>query len=87
MHVRVLNLLHVVRIPVVREPSEAGAIEINDERLVAGTECVDSHVKLLAANQQRVHDVPLHDIGLGLGTFWLPSKVVLPLGDLCKLVE
>lgn len=49
-----------------REAAEARAVEVDGERVVGGDEDVDAHVELLVADQQRVVDVSLHDVGLGL---------------------
>ena len=87
MHVRVLDLLDLVRITVMREPSEARSVEIDSQRLIAGDKYVDSHVKLLSSDQKWVHDVSLHDVRLSLWTLWLPPEVILPLRDLSQLVK
>lgn len=50
------------------EPREACAIEVHCERLVRHAQRVDSHVELLPTNQQRIADVFLHDIWIGLLT-------------------
>lgn len=69
------------------ESAEALSIQVNGQRLVARTQGIDSHVKLLASDEQGVHDVALDNVWLGLGTLWLPSELVLPLGDVLKLIE
>jgi len=70
----------------VREACETGAIEVYGQRLVRCAQGVDSHVELLAADQQGVTDVALDDVWLGLGAFRFPSEVILPLCNLLKLV-
>ena len=87
MHVSILDLINFVRITVVREPAEARTIEVDSKGLVASNQNVNAHVKLLATNQQRIHDVPLHDIRLSLWTFRLPSKIVLPLSYLRQFIQ
>ena len=86
MHVSVLNLFDFVRVAMVGEPSEAGSVEINCQRLVARDKNIDAHVELFAADQKWVHDVSLNDVRLSLRTLWLPSEVVLPLRNLSQFV-
>lgn len=71
----------------VSETREPGPIEVDRQRLISRAKGVDSHVELFAADQQRVADVPLDDVRFGLRTIWFPAEVVLPLGNLCQLVQ
>ena len=87
VHVGILDLLDLVRVTMMRESAEAGAIQVHSQRLVARHEHVDSQIELLASDQKRIHDVLLDDVGLSLRTVRLPSEVVLPLRDLCELVQ
>ena len=87
MHVSVLDFFGFVRISVVGKPTEARSVQVHGQWLVTCDQHIDSHVELFASNQQRIHDVTLHDVGLGLWTLWLPSKIVLPLRDLSELVQ
>lgn len=68
------------------EPPETRPIEVDSQRLVSGYKHINTHVKLLATDQQWVHDIPLHNIRFGLRTFRLPPKVVLPLRNLSQFV-
>ena len=87
MHVSVLDFFDFVRITVMSESSEARPVEIDGQRLVACDENIDSHIKLLATDEQGIHDVSLYNVRLCLGTFWFPSEIVLPLGNLGELVK
>ena len=87
MHVSVLDFFDFVRITVMSESSEAGPVEVDGQRLVACDENIDSHIKLLATDEQGIHDVSLYNVRLCLGTFWFPSEIVFPLSDLCQFVK
>ena len=87
VHVGILNLFNLVRVAMMRESSEASTVQVHCQGLVARHKHVDSQVKLFAANKQWIHDVLLDDVGFGLGTIWLPPEVILPLRDLCELVQ
>lgn len=60
----VINVANVVAI--VRESAEPRTIQINSQRRMASDQNIDAHIKLLMPNQQRVVDVALNDVGLGL---------------------
>ena len=49
------------------EPGEAVTVEVGDQWGVGGHKTVYSHVELLASDQERVIEVPLHDVVLDLG--------------------
>lgn len=66
-----------------REPGEPRAVEIDGQRLVGGAKGVDPHIELPAAEEERVEQVALADVGLG--RVLLVER--LPLGDVCDLVE
>ncbi len=56
------------------EPRKSLSIQIHREGLVRAAEHVNTQVKLLAADQQRVVDVTLHDVLLGLQRKQVQSK-------------
>ena len=87
MHEWVRQVVHVGRVARVSEPAEALAVQVDGQRLIAGDQNVDSKVELLAADEQRVHDVALHNVRLGLRALWLPSQFIFPLGNLLQFVE
>ena len=66
-----------------REPGEPCAVEVDGEGLVGSAEGVDAHVELPAAEEERVEEVALADVGLGRVLF----VEGLPLGDVSDLVE
>lgn len=70
-----------------REPTKAIAVQVHSQGLVARDQNINSEIKLLAADQQRIQNVPLDNIRLSLRALWLPPELVLPLGDLLQLVE
>lgn len=72
-----------VVIPVMGEPREPGAVQVNSQRLVAGAEGVDSHVELSASVQQRVEQVLLADIVFDAGV----AGGCLPLCDVVDVLE
>ena len=86
MHVSVLNFVDFVGVPVVGEAAEATAVQVHSQWLVVSDQDVDPHVKLLAPDKQRVHDIPLHNIRLGLWAVRLPPEIVLPLRNLRQFV-
>lgn len=65
MHLSIVNIRRVIS--VVRKPAETRPIEIYCQRVMRCYEYVDTHVELFVADQQRVVDVSLHYISLGLG--------------------
>lgn len=48
------------------EPAKTRAVEVDKQRVVRSNEDVNTHIELLMPDQQRVVDVTLHDVGLGL---------------------
>ena len=66
---------------------EAFPIEVHRKRLVTDNENIDSEIEFFAANQKRIHDVPLHYVWFCLGTLRLPSELIFPLGNVLKFVE
>lgn len=48
------------------EPAKTRAVEVDKQRIVRSNEDVNTHIELLMPDQQRVVDVTLHDVGLGL---------------------
>ena len=69
------------------EPRESSAVQINSQWRIGSAQCIDSHVKLLTSDQQRIIDVFLDNIGLSLRVFRIVSEVVFPLGDLLQFVK
>lgn len=65
------------------ESGKAGAVEVDGEGLVGSAEGVDAHVELAAAEEERVEEVALADVGLGR----VVAVEGLPLGDVGDLVE
>ena len=66
-----------------RETGESSTVEVNGQRLVRGAEGIDTHIELPTAEEERVEQVALADVGLG--RVLLVER--LPLGDVCDLVE
>lgn len=87
MDVMILNVFNVVCVSVMSESSKPCSVEISCQWRIASDEAIDSHIEFLATDEQRIHDVPRHDVGLSLRTLRLPSEVILPFGNLLKLVE
>lgn len=87
MHVVVLDIIYISGIAMMCETCKSCAIQVRGQWCVASYKTVDSHIELLASNQEGVDDVSLHDIWLSLWALWLPPKVILPLCDLLQLVE
>ena len=83
----VVELRRLVRVLERAEAREAAAVRVHAQRAVREHEHVDAEVELLAADQQRVHNVALDDVGLGSRRFWLPPQLILPLSDLLQFVE
>lgn len=87
MDVVILDIFNIIGVSVMGKPTKASSVQVNDQRLVRNHEHINSHIELLASNQQRVHDVPLHDVRLSLRGLRLPPEIVLPLGDLSQFIE
>jgi hypothetical protein len=87
MHVGILDLLYFVGVAMVGEACKACPVEVDCQRLVCCHKAIYAHIELLTPDQKWVHDVTLNDIWLRLWAFWFPSEIVLPLSDLCELVE
>ena len=87
VHVGVLNFIHLVRVAVMREPSEPRSVQIDRQWLIASDQYIDSQIELLAAYEQWIHYILLHDVRFRLRTVRLPPKIVLPLADLRQLVQ
>lgn len=87
MHERVRQIVKVVRVTGVSEPTEAVPIQVDGQWLVADDQHVDSQIELLATDEERVEDIPLHNIGFSLWRLGLPSELVFPLRDLLEFVE
>lgn len=64
------------------ETTEPTSVQVDSQGLVSSHKHIYSHVELLASDQKGIHNVALHDVGLGLRTIGLPTEIVLPLGDL-----
>lgn len=87
MHVGILDLFYLVRVAVVGETCKACPVEVDRQRLVRCHKAIYAHIELLTPDQKWVHNVTLNNIRLRLWAFWLPSEIVLPLSNLCKLIE
>mmetsp|Transcript_23553 Transcript_23553/g.53129 ORF Transcript_23553/g.53129 Transcript_23553/m.53129 type:complete len:334 (+) Transcript_23553:384-1385(+) len=93
VHEVVGDVPRVRRVARVGEAGEPRAVEPHLQGREVGHQHVDSQVELLSADQVRVADVSLHDIGLGvvlLGLVLFAPRVLVvrpPLADLGKLCE
>ena len=87
MHKCVLNLFYLVWISVMSETSESGTVKVDSKRLVWSNEYVNTHIELLTSDKQRVHNIPLNNIWLSLGTIRFPSEIIFPLCNLLKFVQ
>ena len=67
------------------EPAEALSIQVDRQRLIRGNQDINTQIKLLATNEQRIHDVPLYNIRLSSRRLRLPPQFILPLGYLLQL--
>ena len=82
MNIVVLDVIHIGRVSMMCESSEPCPVQVSCQWCVASNKAIDSHIKFLPSNEQWINDVPLNNVGLCLGAFWLPSEVIFPLGDL-----
>lgn len=64
MRGRVVDIVRVVT--VMSKTSEPWSVKVDGEGVVGGDQDVNSEVELLVADEERVVDVPLDDVGLGL---------------------
>ena len=87
MHIVVLDVLHIGRVPVMCESGESSPVKVSSEGSVAGHQAINTHVKLFATDEEGIDDVSLHNVGLSLRAFGLPPEIILPLGDLLKFIE
>jgi hypothetical protein len=69
------------------EPAEPGSVQPHCQRLIRCHEHINPHIKLLATNKQRVHNVLLNHIRLSLWRIRLLPKVGLPLSNLLQLIK
>jgi nucleotide-binding universal stress UspA family protein len=67
----------------VGETSEPSSVEIDGERLIGGAERIDTHVELAAAEEKRIEEIALADVGFGR----VVAVEGLPAGDVCDFVE
>lgn len=65
-------------VAVVGEAAEARPIEVDGQRVVRGDQDVNPHVELFVADEERVMNVTLYDVG-----FWLVGGVC-PVGDVVE---
>jgi hypothetical protein len=64
MYLGAIDLALVVA--VMREPSESRPVQIGRQRVVRGAQYIQTQIKLFASDQQRIRDVLLDDVRLGL---------------------
>ena len=69
------------------ESTETLSIKVDRQRLIADNQNINSKIELFTANEERVHDVSLHNIRLSLRRLGLPPQLIFPLGYVLKLVE
>ena len=87
VHECVGKVIQIITIPRVGKSAEAFSVEVDGQWLVADHKYINSKIELFTANQKRVHHISLDDVWLCLRTFWLPSQLILPLGNVLQLVE
>ena len=87
MNIVVLNVFNVSSISVMSKSCKPSSVKVCSQRSVTCHKAINSHVKFLASNQQRINDIALHDIGLSLRAFRFPPEIVFPLSDLLQFVK
>lgn len=70
-----------------RESGKASSVKVYCQWLVRDAERINSQIKLLSADQQRVVDVLLHDVGLNLLVLQGLSVLVFPGGNVLYVLE
>lgn len=71
----------------VGEACESCSLEPHRKWALAGDQHLDASVEFLATHQQRIHDVPLHNLVLRSRVVCLVALVTLPLLDLRQLIK
>lgn len=77
-----MDIFDIIRVTVVSEATEACSVQVDCQWLVSSHKNVNSYIKFLSSNQERVHDVSLNDIRLSLRAFRFPPEVIFPLRNL-----
>ena len=85
MYKLVTNVLIII--PVVSEPSKAIPIQIHHQWLITNNQDIQSNIKLLTSNNQRVTYILLYYIGFSLWRLRVISSAILPLRYLLYSIE